>query len=142
MSYEVGNRSKDGTPLAHPGRTGVSRGLTSQNAHMKGSRLKNVAVVVFGLALAGLGVYNIVIKATWSLMDDGVFWKQGAEGVVAGRVAAGGPAARAGVQVGDVLLAVDVEEILSPGQVEAILARRQPGRVSQRNRPWPWDTRN
>jgi two-component system NtrC family sensor kinase len=94
---------------------------------MKASRLKNIAVVLFGLALAGLGVYNIVIKATWSLMDDGVFWKQGPQGVVAGRVAAGGPAARAGVQVGDVLLAVDAEEILSPGQVEAILARRQPG---------------
>jgi PAS domain S-box-containing protein len=94
---------------------------------MKASRIKNVAVVLLGLALAGLGVYNIVSKATWSLMDDGVFWKQGPQGVVAGRVAAGGPAARAGVQVGDVLLAVDVEEILSPGQVEAILARRQPG---------------
>ena len=127
MSYQLGNRSNDGTPLAHPGRAGISPGLTSQNAQMKPSRLKNVAVVVFGLALAGLGVYNIVSKATWSLMDDGVFWKQGAQGVVAGRVAGGGPAARAGVQVGDVLLAVDAEEILNPGQVEAILARRQPG---------------
>jgi PAS domain S-box-containing protein len=94
---------------------------------MKASRLKNIAVVVLGLALAGLGVYNIVVKATWTLMDDGVFWKQGAQGVVAGRVAAGGPAARAGIQVGDVLLAVDGEEILSSGQVESILAHRHPG---------------
>src|SRR5216684_788395 len=115
-------------PLLDPlPRSGQPVADSLRTVTMKASRLKNVAVVVFGLALAGLGVYNIVIKATWSLMDDGVFWRQGPQGVVAGRVAAGGPAARAGVQVGDVLLAVDVEEILSPGQVEAILARRQPG---------------
>ena len=42
---------------------------------MNQRRLKNALVVVFGLALASVGVYNIVLKATWSLMDDGVFWK-------------------------------------------------------------------
>jgi hypothetical protein len=36
---------------------------------------KNTLVVLAGLALAALGVYNIVLKATWTLMDDGVFWR-------------------------------------------------------------------
>ena len=37
---------------------------------MKQPRLKNALVVAFGLTLASLGVYNIVLKATWSVMDD------------------------------------------------------------------------
>ena len=57
--------------------------------------------------LAALGVYNLVQKATWTVMDDGVFWKQAPQGLVAARLAPGGPAARAGVRAGDVLLAVD-----------------------------------
>ena len=61
-------------------------------------RLKNVAVVAIALLLATLGVYNIFLKATWTLMDDGVFWRQGPQGMTAGRVAAGGPAALAGVR--------------------------------------------
>jgi two-component system, NtrC family, sensor kinase len=89
-------------------------------------RLKNLAIIALGVALAALGVYNLVLKATGTLMDDGVFWKPGPEGVVAHRVAAGGPAARAGVQAGDVLLAIDGEETLSPGQVEEALRGRQP----------------
>ena len=40
-------------------------------------RLKNVAVLAVALLLASLGVYNIFLKATWTLMDDGVFWRQG-----------------------------------------------------------------
>ena len=41
---------------------------------MRLARLKNAAVVLVGLALAALGIYNIVLKATFTLMDDGVFW--------------------------------------------------------------------
>ena len=40
---------------------------------MSPRRLKNTLVVLVGLALAALGVYNLVLKATWTLMDDGVF---------------------------------------------------------------------
>ena len=42
-------------------------------------------------------------------------------------MAPGGPAARAGVQTGDVLLAIDGEEVLSPWQVEEALRQRLPG---------------
>jgi PAS domain S-box-containing protein len=60
-------------------------------------------------------------------MDDGVLWKDDAPGVVAWRVAAGGPGARAGVQPGDVLLGIDGEGVLNSEHVRARLARRTPG---------------
>jgi len=37
-------------------------------------RAKNALVVLAGLALASLGIYNIVLKATFAPIDDGVFW--------------------------------------------------------------------
>jgi hypothetical protein len=59
---------------------------------MKRIFLKNAVVVFVALVLASLGIYNIVLKATWTIMDDGVFWKDATQGVVAARVAAGAPA--------------------------------------------------
>ncbi len=90
-------------------------------------RLKNAIVVLAGLLLATLGIYNVFLKATWTLMDDGVFWKQGAEGLVAGRVAPGGPAALAGVKPGDVLLAVNGDEVLDAQKMEERLGIRRAG---------------
>ncbi len=91
------------------------------------ARIKNLAVLGIAVVLTGLGVYNIFLKATFTLLDDGVFWKTGPAGVLAARVAPGGPAALAGVEVGDVLLAVDGEEVLTHERVQARLARRSPG---------------
>jgi PAS domain S-box-containing protein len=90
-------------------------------------RAKNALVVLVGLALGALGVYNIVLKATFAPMDDGVFWTASPQGLVAERVAPGGPGVRAGVRAGDVLLAVDGEEVLSPERLEATLAGRRSG---------------
>ena len=96
---------------------------------MKARHLKNALVISVGLALAGLGVANLVLKASFTLMDDGAFWRQTAQGLVAARVAPGGPADQAGVQEGDVLVAVDGEEALSPSRLESLLAsRRSAGR--------------
>jgi two-component system NtrC family sensor kinase len=94
---------------------------------MNQRRLKNALVVVFGLALASVGVYNIVLKATWSLMDDGVFWKAAPQGLVAARIAPGGPASRAGVHGGDILIAVDEQEVLSRTDLEARIGSREAG---------------
>jgi PAS domain S-box-containing protein len=94
---------------------------------MSRRRLKNSLVVLAGLALASLGVYNLVLKATWTSVDDGVFWKQAPQGLVASRLAPGGPAARAGVREGDVLLAVNGEEALSPARLEGVLGGRRAG---------------
>jgi two-component system, NtrC family, sensor kinase len=60
-----------------------------------------VALVLFTLGLA-----NIVLRATSVEVEDGVLWVE-RSGVVAAEVAAGTPAARAGLQQGDVLLAID-----------------------------------
>ncbi len=91
------------------------------------TRVKNFAVLGVAVLLTGLGIYNIFLKATWTLLDDGVFWRNGPAGVVASRVAPGGPASLAGVKVGDVLLAVDGEEVLTHEQVQARLLHRSPG---------------
>ncbi len=90
-------------------------------------RYKNALVVLVGLALASLGVYNIVLKATWSLMDDGVFWTAEPQGLVAARIDPGGPAARAGVRTGDILIAVDEQEALSRADLESTLSSRRAG---------------
>ncbi len=94
---------------------------------MMRARVKNLAVLAIAVLLTGLGVYNIFLKATFTLLDDGVFWKNGPAGVVASRVAPGGPASLAGLRVGDVLLAVDGEEVLTHEQVQALLSHRDPG---------------
>jgi len=91
------------------------------------SFLKNAAVVAIALCLACLGIYNLILKSTWTLMDDGVFWREMPAGVVAGRVAVGGPADRAGLREGDILLAVDQQEIQRPEQIQGRLATRRPG---------------
>lgn len=94
---------------------------------MRGPRSKNLAVLAVALVLSGLGIYNIVLKATWTLMDDGVYWSREPQGVVADRVAALGPAAAAGVRPGDVLLALNGQEVFEPSQVEDLLVARVPG---------------
>jgi two-component system NtrC family sensor kinase len=90
-------------------------------------RSKNALVVLAGLILASLGVYNIVMKATWTLMDDGVFWNAAPQGLVAARISPGGPASRAGVQPGDILIAVDEREVLTRADLETELGVHQAG---------------
>ena len=94
---------------------------------MRSRRFQNAVVVAVGLALAGLGVANLVLKASFTLMDDGAFWRETPQGLVAARIAPGGPADAAGVQVGDVLLAVDGEEALRSSRLESLLAERRTG---------------
>src|SRR6185369_4973589 len=100
---------------------------SSTAPRMRVSALKNVGVLLVGALLAALGIYNIVLKATWTLMDDGVYWRDSPQGIVAGRVAGGGPASLAGVQVGDVLMALDGEEVLHAEQVPDRLEHRAAG---------------
>lgn len=89
--------------------------------------LKNALVVGVGLALASLGVANLVLKASATLMDDGALWRPAAQGLVAARVAPGGPADEAGIREGDILVAVGSEEALSSARLESLLAARRAG---------------
>ena len=98
-----------------------------QGKPMRRAGVRNAVFVAVALVLGSLGLYNIFLKATWRLMDDGVFWKVAPYGLVAGRIAPDGPAALAGVRVGDVLLALDGEEGPGPQEVQQRLSRTEPG---------------
>ncbi|MCM2254475.1 MAG: ATP-binding protein [Vicinamibacteria bacterium] len=89
--------------------------------------LKNALVLGIALALACLGAYNIFLKATFSLPDDGVFWKDATEGVLAARVAPGGPGDLAGIEPGDLLLGLDGEPVTDALQVEERLQAKPAG---------------
>jgi PAS domain S-box-containing protein len=83
-----------------------------------------VAVVV---ALAALGVANIALYSRWHEVEDGVLWGARGEGVTALEVAADSAAASAGVQRGDVLLAVNGVEIETPADVIEFQHRAKSG---------------
>src|SRR4051794_34454460 len=83
---------------------------------MSSSRTKPTRLIVWGrsllaLAVVGmllvLGVANIALRAQAHQVEDGVLWADRAEGVAASEIADGSPAARAGIERGDVLVAVN-----------------------------------
>src|SRR5436189_3422058 len=65
-----------------------------------------LALAVVGMLLV-LGIANIALRAQAHQVEDGVLWADRAEGVTVAEVADGSPAARAGIQRGDILLAVN-----------------------------------
>jgi two-component system NtrC family sensor kinase len=67
-----------------------------------------------------LGTANVAVRATWHALEDGVLWASGPQGVSASEVSEGSTAARAGVHVGDVLLAIDGRQIERPADVAAL----------------------
>src|SRR3954463_1695841 len=79
-----------------------------------GRSLFAVAVVI---VLVILGIANVAMYSRWHEVEDGVLWSARAEGVTASDVVAGSAAATAGIERGDVLLAVNVEPVLSPAEV-------------------------
>src|SRR5262245_59132219 len=66
-----------------------------------------------------LGIANIVIRAQWHEVEDGVRWAARAEGVTAVEVAPGSTGERAGVHAGDLLLAVNGVAVTAPADVFA-----------------------
>jgi signal transduction histidine kinase len=64
-----------------------------------------------------LGIANMVARARAHEVEDGVLWADRPEGVTALEVAPESPGARAGVQVGDVLVAVDGEPVTARADV-------------------------
>ena len=78
-------------------------------------------------ALLGLAVANVHERWTFVEMDDGVLWSESAGSIVAEVVAPGSPAARAGIEQGDVLVAIDGASIEAPQQVVDLLHRARNG---------------
>jgi PAS domain S-box-containing protein len=75
------------------------------------------AALTVVLVLLALGLANIYVRATWQEVEDGVLWVSRPDGVTAAELADRAPAKRAGVRLGDVLLAVDGRPVESPADV-------------------------
>ena len=90
--------------------------------------LRLSAQLLIVLALLCLAVANIYVRSTWSEVEDGVLWTQSPEGVVVAReVALQSPGARATVQPGDILEAINGRPIDTPADVLAILHHASDG---------------
>ena len=87
-----------------------------------------LAVVVTAVLLV-LVVANIAVRFSWVEVEDGIIWEARAEGVVAAHVGGDAAGARAGIQAGDVLVAVNGRGI---DRVEQVLDAQH---GSQRGRP-------
>jgi PAS domain S-box-containing protein len=74
------------------------------------------ALIIVGILLV-LGAANIGTRARWHEVEDGVLWGARAEGVTALEIARGSAAAAAGIQRGDVLLAVNGSPVVTPADV-------------------------
>ena len=68
---------------------------------------RSTFAVVIVLALVALGIANAKLYSQWHEVEDGVYWSARADGVTATEVAGGTAAAAAGIERGDVLLAVN-----------------------------------
>jgi two-component system NtrC family sensor kinase len=68
---------------------------------------RSASALLIVVLLAALGIANIALRARSHDVEDGVLWGERANAVTALEVAAGSAAARAGIQPGDVLLAVN-----------------------------------
>jgi PAS domain S-box-containing protein len=69
------------------------------------------------IILLVLGIANVAVRATWQELEDGVLWVTRSQGVTAAELSATSSAARAGVRVGDVLLAIDGRAVESARDV-------------------------
>src|SRR5262245_57778 len=81
-------------------------------------------VVAVLLCLAAL---NIVQRATWSEVEDGVLWRARDGAVVAAEIAPGTAADRAGIHRGDILLAIGEHEIVTVADKSTVLHASKPG---------------
>ncbi len=87
----------------------------------------NAITILVAAALLALATANLVSRAGWNPVEDGVLWESRPEGVVASEVLPGTPAARAGVRPGDLLIAIDGAPIDRPADVEAAHDGRRAG---------------
>ena len=85
-----------------------------------------LALIVVGMLLV-LGVANIALRAQSHQVEDGVLWADRAEGVTVAEIAERSPAARAGLERGDVLLAVNGRPIERRADVVEYQHRGTPG---------------
>ena len=78
---------------------------------------RSLFAIVVVAVLVALGVANIALYSRWQEVKDGVLWSTRAEGVTAIDVSPRSAAASAGIERGDVLLAVNGEPIQTRAEV-------------------------
>jgi PAS domain S-box-containing protein len=78
---------------------------------------RSTFAVLVVLVLVVLGVANISTYSRWHEVEDGVLWSARPEGVTATDIVPGSAAASAGIQTGDVLLAVNGQPVSRPSDV-------------------------
>ncbi|MCU1385837.1 MAG: zraS 2 [Acidobacteria bacterium] len=78
---------------------------------------RSVFAVAVVTLLVALGVANVALYSRWHEVEDGVLWSGRAEGVTATDVATGTAGAAAGIERGDVLLAVNGAPVQSASDV-------------------------
>ena len=88
---------------------------------------RSVFAVTVVVLLAALGIANVAAYSRWHEVEDGVLWSARAEGVTAKDVAVGTSAATAGIETGDVLLAVNGSPVQTPADVLEHLHRGHEG---------------
>jgi PAS domain S-box-containing protein len=107
---------------------------------MSSSRTRPTRLIVWGrsllaLAVVGLllvlGVSNIALRAQAHQVEDGVLWADRAEGVTVADIADGSPAVRAGIERGDVLVAVNGSPVERRADVLEYQHRGVPGTTLQ-----------
>jgi PAS domain S-box-containing protein len=88
---------------------------------------RNSAFLVIVACLLALAAANVSLRASWNEVEDGVLWAGRPEGVVAAEVAIDSPASAAGVEAGDMLVAVDGKAVETPDQVLDLLHASRKG---------------
>jgi two-component system, NtrC family, sensor kinase len=89
---------------------------------------RSAFALTIALLLGSLGAANILTRAQWHEVEDGVLWQSRPEGVRAVEVAAGSAGSRAGIERDDLLLAVDGVAVETESDVVGHQHSAQPGK--------------
>jgi two-component system, NtrC family, sensor kinase len=88
---------------------------------------QSLALVAIVGVLLGLGAANVAMYGQWHEVEDGALWGARPEGLTAVEVSRGSAAATAGIQRGDILIAIDGAPVQSPADVVAVHHRASDG---------------